>query len=186
MKSFRKSTRKGLTLIETVVVIFIIGILMSYTISSLRSVIRPSVSDTVEKFRQGIVYCYRSAMLHNQAVLLKIDLEKQKYSAYRIVRSEDGITEKKILESSLTSNSYIREIVDIRGVVFDKGELVIPFTYTGVSEDYSFHFGDDSGTQKSLLMYRYNGKIIVREGEITRKARDEKNSKSDFDSQEDF
>lgn len=178
--------RKGLTLVEIAVVVFIMGILMSYVISSLKNIFRPSVADTVEKFRQSIVFCYQSALLHNQAVLLKVNLDDQKYTAYRVVRSEDGITEKKIIASSFTSNSHVREIVDIRGVVHERGEIVIPFTYTGVSEDYSFHFGDDSGTQKTLLLYRYNGKITIKDGEVTRKARNDSTKKSDFDDADEF
>lgn len=174
--------RKGLTLVELVVVVMIISILFTFVSISLVNLIRPSVSTTVDKFKETLLYCYKTAMIHNEAVLLKINLDENKYSAYRVTRNEEGIHERKILEIGLPSNSKIREIIDIRGVRYETGEIIVPFTYTGVAEDYTFHFGNDSTTERSVLLYRYNGKVVVKPGEVTRIAKDDKSGTSvDFE-----
>lgn len=175
-----------MTLVETVVVVMILSILVVYISTALMGFIRPSPSDTVDKFRETLKYCYRMAMIHNQAVILKVDIDEKRYSAFRVTRSDEGIEEKKFLEIGLPSNSRIREIIDIRGVKYESGIVNIPFTYTGVSEDFTFHFGDDSTTVRTVLLYRYNGKVIVKPGEVTRIAKEDKGgSMIDFeDSQE--
>ncbi len=174
--------RKGLTLVEIGVVTMILGLLIALSISSLTSMIRPSVAGTVERFQQALFFCWQSAILHNEVVIMKVDIEKRTYSAYRVIRGPEGIIEKKIIESSFPSNSYIRDAVDLRGIKTDTGIIQIPYTYTGIGEDYSIHFGDDSGTKKTLLVYRYNGKSLIKNGEVTRKSKggDEK-EKDDTD-----
>ena len=43
-----------------------------------------------------------------------------------------------------------------------QGHLVIPFTHDGVSGDYIIHIGEDANISKSILLYRYNGKICYK------------------------
>ncbi len=174
--------KKGLTLVELVVVVMILAILFTFVSVSLMNLIRPSVATTVDKFKETLIYCYKTAMIHNEAVLLKINLDERKYAAFRVTRNEEGIKERKILEAGFPSHSKIREIIDIRGIRYEAGEIIVPFTYTGVAEDYTFHFGDDSNTERSVLLYRYNGKVVVKPGEVTRVAKDDKSGTSvDFD-----
>ncbi len=168
----RLKLRRGMTLVETVVVVMIISILVVYISTALLSFIRPSPSDTVDKFKETLKYCYRLAMIHNQAVILKVNLDENKYSAYRVIRSEEGIEEKKFLEIGLPSNARIKKIIDLRGVNYDTGIVNIPFTYTGVAEDFSFHFGNDSQVVRSVILYKYNGKVIVKPGEVSRVAKE--------------
>lgn len=170
--------RKGLTLVELVVVVMILSILFTFVSVALVNLIRPSASTIVDKFKETLMYCYKTAMIHNEAVLLKINLDENKYAAFRVTRNEEGIQERKILESGFPSYSKIREIVDIRGVRYETGVVIVPFTYTGVAEDYTFHFGDESTTERSVLLYRYNGKVVVKPGEVTRIAKDDKSGTS--------
>ncbi len=165
------SRRRGLTLIEIVVVVSILGIILSISISSLKNFIRPSTVDVAEKLKATLIYCHNTAIIHNQAVILQIDIENNKYFAHRIIRSETGISEKKIIEIKLSSSGRLIDVVDLRGITYDTGIVKIPFTYNGVSEDFSIHLGDEYKIKKSVLNYRYNGKVIIKEGNFSRKAR---------------
>jgi general secretion pathway protein H len=165
-----QSPRKGLTLVEIVVVVSIMGLLLSISITSVSNFIRPSTTDVSEKLKAAIIYCHKSAIIHNQAVILQLDIDKNQYIAHRIVRTETGITEKKILEVKLSSSGRLIDVVDLRGILYDSGVVKIPFTYSGVSEDYSIHLGDEYRVKKSVLNYRYNGKVVVRDGNFSRKA----------------
>jgi general secretion pathway protein H len=150
------------------------------------SLMRPSVSGTVEKFQQALNYCYQNAIIHNQVVEMHLDIEKGNYTAYRIVRTEEGIKPKKILTADLPSNSKIINIFDLRGVKYETGIVKIPYTYTGVAEDYSIHFGDEYGIKKTLLVYRYNGKTVIKNGDVTRKVSLDGNQKMDSNTENDF
>jgi general secretion pathway protein H len=165
------SIRRGLTLIEIVVVVSILGIILTISISSLKNFIRPSAVDVADKLKATLIYCHNTAIIHNQAVILQLDIENNKYIAHRIVRSETGISEKKIIEINLSSSGRLIDVVDLRGIKYDTGIVKIPFTYNGVSEDFSIHLGDEVKIKKSVLNYRYNGKVIIKEGEFSRKAR---------------
>lgn len=161
--------RKGLTLVELAVVISIIGLLMSMVISSLANLIRQSVADTSEKLKSAIQFCYETAILNNQTVILEIDIEEDKYTAYKLNRKEEGVEEKKILESGkLPSYSSIVDITDLRGMKYESGKLRIPFTHNGTAGDYNIHIGDETKIRKTILVYKYRGKIVLKDGEVNR------------------
>lgn len=164
-------SRRGLTLIEIAVVVMIMGTLLAFSITSISSFLKPGVSDVSEKLKAALVYCQKSAIIHNQAVIFQIDIDNNRYSAVRIVRNDSGVSEKKILDVSLKNSGRIIDVVDIRGVKIDSGIVKIPFTYTGVSEDYSIHVGNEYTVLKTVLNYRYNGKVVIKEGSVVRKAK---------------
>ncbi|MDX1957483.1 MAG: prepilin-type N-terminal cleavage/methylation domain-containing protein [Leptospiraceae bacterium] len=161
--------KKGITLVEMVVVVMLVGILATITISSLMNFIRPSVGGTVEKFQQALKYCYQNAIIQNLVVEMHIDIEKQRYTVFRIMRTDEGLKPRKIMEVALPSNSKIIAVYDLRGLKYDTGIIKIPYTYTGVSEDYTIQFGEGSVVKKSVLVYRYNGKSTIKNGEVVRK-----------------
>ncbi|MCE9500537.1 MAG: hypothetical protein K8R21_08575, partial [Leptospira sp.] len=51
---------------------------------------------------------------------------------------------------------------------YETGHLRIPFTYNGTTEDYNIHIGDDSTIRKTILLYKYRGKVGVKNGEVNR------------------
>ena len=185
LKGFKSiSRRRGLTLVEIAVVVSIMGVLLSVSITSISSFIRPSATDVSEKLKAAIIYCHKSAIIHNQAVILQLDIDNNQYFAHRIVRSETGISEKKIMEVKLSSSGKLIDIVDIRGIKYDTGVVKIPFTYNGVSEDFSIHLGDEYRIKKSVLNYRYNGKVIVKDGNFTRTAKGNENGNNKLNDEE--
>ena len=169
MKSKKPNYRTGMTLVEIIVVISILGLLMSLMVSSIVGLVRPSAKDTSDKMKAGLFYAYQNAIIGNQTVLFEIDMEKNKYTASKLVRSDEGLKHKKILEVNLPSNNRVVDVTDLRGVKYETGVLVIPFTHSGVAGDYNIHLGEAANTiNKTVLLYRYNGKIVVKNGEVNR------------------
>jgi general secretion pathway protein H len=163
--------KKGLTLVEMVVVVSIIGFLLAIVGASIKGFIRPSSKSISEKLKASLVYSYRAALVSNCTVVFDIDMELDKYTAYKIIRDEVGVKEKKILEGKLPKNNRVVDIVDLRGVKFENMKVRIPFTHSGISADYNIHIGEDStNIDKTILLYRYNGKVIVKNGEVNRTA----------------
>jgi len=163
--------KRGLTLVEIAVVVMIIGSLLAFSITSVSSFLRPGVADVSEKLKAALIYSQKAAIIHNQAVVFYVDIDNNRYYASRIIRNESGISEKKIIDVSLKSSGRIIDLVDLRGVKFDSGVVKIPFTYTGVSEDYSIHLGNEYTIKKTVINYRYNGKVVIKEGSVVRKAK---------------
>lgn len=177
--SFHKSkSRRWLTLVEIIVVVGVIGVVMGFAISTLKGMIRPSATGAAEKFQKALQFCYKNAIIHNSAVMLRVDLENNTYTAFRLVRTESGLVEKKILAAKLSNFSRIMDIEDIRGIKQESGIVNIPFTYTGISEDYNIHFGNEDEIVKTVINFRYNGRTLVRDGEVHRTVEEnnEKNS----------
>ncbi|MBP7281371.1 MAG: type II secretion system protein [Leptospiraceae bacterium] len=169
MKFHKLRIRKGMTLIEIVVVVSILGLLMALMATSISGLIRPSAKDTTDKMKAGLFYSYQTAIIGNQTVLFEIDMEKNKYTASKIIRADEGLQHKKVLEVSLPSNNRVVDVTDLRGVKYETGVLVIPFTHDGVAGDYNIHIGEDANSiNKTVLLYRYNGKIVVKNGEVNR------------------
>lgn len=157
-----------MTLVELVVVVTIIGFLMTITISATLSFIRPSTDDIVEKFRSAMYFAYQTAVINSHTVIVDIDLDKKTYSISRVTRSDDGLSEKKIMDVSLPLYNHIKKIVDLRGMTYEKGIVKIPFTQAGIAEDYSVQFGDEYRVNWTVFIHRYNGKIYTKQGEHAR------------------
>ncbi len=165
-----KKLRSGLTLIEMTVVVAIVSILLVIVGTSLLSFIRPSSTTIADKLKAGLVFSYRTAQISNCTVMFEIDMENNTYQAFKILRDESGVKEKKILKGKLPNNNRVVDITDIRGIKFENIKFRIPFTHNGVSEDYNIHIGSDSTSiKKTVLLYRYNGKVFVKNGEANRK-----------------
>lgn len=161
--------KKGMTLIEIIVVVSILGLLMGLMVSSISGLVRPSAKDTSDKMKAGLFYAYQTAIISNQTVLFDIDMEKNKYTASKLIRSDEGLKQKKVLEVNLPSNNKVVDVTDLRGVKYETGHLVIPFTHDGVAGDFNIHLGEDANSiTKTVLLYRYNGKVVVKNGEVNR------------------
>jgi general secretion pathway protein H len=172
----KKKSRKGMTLIEIVVVVSIIGVLLAIVGSSISGFIRPSAKSIADKLKASMQYAYRVAMVNNCTVGFDIDMEKNTYTAFKILRDENGLKEKKILEGKFPANNKVVDITDIRGIKFENSKFRIPFTHSGISGDYNIHIGEAGSIQKTVLVYRYGGKVLVKNGEVNRVAGQNKDS----------
>jgi prepilin-type N-terminal cleavage/methylation domain-containing protein len=165
-----RKLKSGLTLVEMTVVVAIVSILLVIVGGSLVSFIRPSSSSIADKIKAGLIQSFRTAQISNCTVIFEVDMENNSYRAFKVLRDDTGVKEKKIIQGKLPSNNRIVDITDIRGIKFENIKLRIPFTHNGVSEDYNIHIGSDSTSiNKTILLHRYNGRVFIKNGEVNRK-----------------
>jgi general secretion pathway protein H len=160
------STRSGLTLVELVIVIMIVGFLMVFVGGILRNLIVPTTEDVSAKLSEAFKFGADKAQLTNQTVVFRYDFDKAEYQFFSLKREEDGITEQSILKKTkLPFYSKILKTRDFSGKVTYQGQFKILFSPQGNATDLFIYLGSDSEIKKTMQVFRYSGKIKVYPGE---------------------
>ncbi|MDV6237003.1 prepilin-type N-terminal cleavage/methylation domain-containing protein [Leptospira ellisii] len=158
--------RKGFTLIEFIIVTAILAGLITILGNTAKDFLVPSSSDAAQTLKQAAEFCYRKSILTNTTMVLELDIDNDTYTVKKILRDEGGLKEEPVFKpKKLPYNSEIIDITDIRGFRYTKGIVKIPYTYLGISADYSVHLGNDPSIYQTVVVYRYGGKAAVLEGE---------------------
>lgn len=154
--------RDGLTLIEIVVVISILGLIMVIVGGTLRNLIIPSTEDIAVKLQESFKFGYNKAQLTNQAVLFQYDFEKREYQFFLLKREEGGLEEEAILKKvTLPFYSKIVSVRDLGGKPRSEGKIRIVFTPQGTTTDLFLYVGSDTEIKRTIQIYRYGGKIKI-------------------------
>ncbi|TGL04618.1 prepilin-type N-terminal cleavage/methylation domain-containing protein [Leptospira levettii] len=164
---WKRQIRDGLTLIEIVVVISILGLLMVIVGGSLRNLIIPSTEDISVKLQESIKFGYNKAQLTNQSVLFVYDFEKREYQFFLLKREESGLEEEPILKkTTLPFYSKIVSVRDLGGKPRNEGKIRIVFTPQGTTTDLFLYIGSDTEIKRTIQIYRYGGKIKIHKMEF--------------------
>ncbi|BDA78904.1 hypothetical protein LPTSP3_g18340 [Leptospira kobayashii] len=165
-KAGQKSVRSGLTIVELVLVIFIVGFLMVFIGGSLRNLLVPSTEDISAKLSESFKFGAEKAQLTNQSVAFKYNFETAEYQFFLLKREEGGIEEEPILKKNkLPFYSKILKARDVSGKVTYQGVLKILFSPQGTTTDIFLYIGSESEIKKTMQLYRYGGKIKIHKGE---------------------
>ena len=167
--------RSGLTLIETAVVIIVIGVLISIlaTIANNFAALR-TVENETDSLKSTLSFCRTAAIKSNQVVYLSFDFDEKSYHAYRYLRTEEALEKKIILSKRFlsTSNSIVG-ISFAGGKRVEKGTVDVPFSPDGVAEELAVYFGTDIEIKSTLIYSRYGNDIRVYEGVFENSLEDE-------------
>ncbi|TGL37424.1 prepilin-type N-terminal cleavage/methylation domain-containing protein [Leptospira perdikensis] len=162
----KRKLRDGLTLIEIVVVISILGLIMVIVGGTLRNLIVPSTEDIAVKLQESFKFGYNKAQLTNQAVLFQYDFEKREYQFFLLKREEGGLEEEPILKkNTLPFYSKIVSVRDLGGKPRSEGKIRIVFTPQGTTTDLFLYVGSDTEIKRTIQIYRYGGKIKIHKTE---------------------
>lgn len=162
----KRQIRDGLTLIEIVVVISILGLVMVIVGGSLRNLIIPSTEDISVKLQESFKFGYNKAQLTNQAVLFEYEFEKREYQFFLLKREESGLEEEPILKKvTLPFYSKIVSVRDLGGKPRNEGKIRIVFTPQGTTTDLFLYIGSDTEIKRTLQIYRYGGKVKIHKTE---------------------
>lgn len=160
------SVRSGLTLVELVIVIFIVGFLMVFVGGILRNLVVPTTEDIAAKLSEAFKFGAEKAQLTNQTVAFRYDFDKAEYQFFILKREEDGIVEEAILKKTkLPFYSKILKTRDFSGKVNYQGKFKILFSPQGNATDLFLYIGSESEIKKTLQLFRYSGKIKIYPGE---------------------
>ncbi|TGL57426.1 prepilin-type N-terminal cleavage/methylation domain-containing protein [Leptospira ognonensis] len=162
----RKRVRSGLTLVELVIVIMIVGFLMVFVGGILRNLLIPTTEDVSAKLSEAFKFGADKAQLTNQTVVFRYDFDKAEYQFFSLKREEDGIVEESILKKTkLPFYSKILKTRDFSGKVNYQGQFKIQFSPQGNTTDLFIYLGSDSEIKKTMQIFRYSGKIKIFPGE---------------------
>ncbi len=176
-KTRQKRVRSGLTLVELVIVIMIVGFLMVFVGGILRNLLIPTTEDVSVKLSEAFKFGAEKAQLINQTVVFRYNFSKAEYQFFSLKREEDGIVEESILKKTkLPFYSKIIKTRDFSGKVNYQGDLKILFTPQGTTTDLFLYLGSDSDIKKTMQLFRYSGKIKIYPGEFI--FEDQKSDKS--------
>jgi len=162
----RATVRSGLTLIELVIVIMIVGFLMVFVGGILRNLLVPTTEDVSAKLSEAFKFGADKAQLTNQTVVFRYDFGNAEYQFFSLKREEDGIAEVSILKKTkLPFYSKIIKTRDFSGKVNYQGQFKILFSPQGNTTDLFLYLGSESEIKKTMQIFRYSGKIKIYPGE---------------------
>jgi len=161
--------RRGITTLELIVVVAVVGFLFTITAMSIKNFIVPSAEDTSSQIVAALHFARNHALLNHKSVVFYLDMDKGEYRSFRVEREDDGIKEVPITKTvKLPFNNKIFSAVDIGGREVKNDTLRIVFGFDGTSEDYTLLMGEEGNVKKSIQIFRYGGRIRVLNGENIR------------------
>lgn len=170
MKSnHRSSIRRGITTIELIVVIAVIGFLFTITAVSLKNFLAPTSHDSALAIQSTLKFGYNNALLNNKTVVFVFNIEKQEYYLIRMERDDEGLREEALSKiKKMPFNNKILTAVDFSGRKIQEGLIKIPYSHDGTSIDFTLLIGELEDTKKSIQIFRYGGKVRILNGEKIR------------------
>lgn len=166
-----QNLRKGITSIELIVVVAVIGFLFTITALSIRNFFMPSSQDTSETVQNTLRFAYNHALLNHKTVVFYLDFENQDHQVFRIERDDEGIREEAITKKvKFPFNNNVFTAIDIGGRRYSENVLKISYTHDGTGEDYTLLMGEEGNVKKSIQIFKYGGKVKVENGEKIRLA----------------
>lgn len=164
--SIRLRARAGLTLVETAIVILILGIMIG-VVTSLYSAI-PNLRSTeteAETLRGYFQSARNTALFTNNTFYIEFDLTENRYRGYLIERANNRSDEKEKFDHSLAdSNGLLGVSVGLSGKV-QEGKITIIFLPDGTAEQVAVYLGEPPLASKTVILNRYGGSTRIADGE---------------------
>jgi general secretion pathway protein H len=162
-----RKARSGLTLIEIVVVVMVLGFMIGMTLSSIKNILIPSTEDMAEKLSNALKFAYKTSRIDHSTVFLELDLEEEQYRLVKLVRTDKGLIEKEFIKpKKMPFLSEIIYVQDLRGTKTENGKIRIPFDHSGISENFFIYLGRGGNVVNTIQVFKYAGKVKVHKGEF--------------------
>lgn len=167
MNRIRK--RRGMTLVETVVVIGVVAALMGIMASAFSSLpVFQSTEDEAEILQQNLLFARQAALKSNRVVFLELNIEEDSYRMYRIDRNDEGVEESPIgKERSLSFTHSIVSVQAGAAETLSEGSISIPFQPDGTSEQVYIYLGPNPEITRTVVNPKYGNRVEVVKGEAT-------------------
>ena len=176
------ASRRGLTLIEMAIVIIVIGILIGMIGSMISSIaFLQTTKDEAELLKEALVFCRRAAIKSNSTVYVELNIDENKYMAFRYKRTE-GTLEKDVFlkDHALSDSNGIVAVALASGTKLESGTVEIPFSPDGIAEEIAVYMGPKPTINNTVLYSRYGTSARVVKGEEEQNLTDD-NWKADLE-----
>ena len=163
-----RCSRKGVTLVEIGVVLFVIATMMLIVTSFLRSIaLLRTTKDEAKLIKEAVYFARRSARKSSRPVYMEFDIDEDRYRVTRYDRT--GEEARKVNLLGPVSLSNFNSLVSIRnasGVSIHEGKVEITFDPYGNGEEMMVYLGDSGGAiRRSIHMRKYGEQTDILQGE---------------------
>ncbi len=160
--------RRGFTLIELTVVLFLIGIFLSLSVPNIGNFLFHSDLKSTARSLKAAVHVLRSkSIATGRHAVLCFDLDKMTYwgelepEEARLFTDGDRDNERIISERSLPDGIRIMDAMNIRVDKIESGELRSILNPKGVIEETVLHLADRSGRVLTIIINAYTGRFSL-------------------------
>ena len=169
----RPGDLSGFTLIEMIMVVFLLGIMLSLTLPRLRDVaLSDNLKNTVRTMNATVKEIRYQAIKDNHEYLLKFDFGSKAFWSDSPYLDEEKRIAAKENSISLPSDIRVIDISFIDGEKKNSGEVSIRFSKEGYISPSVIHLGSDDGRRFTYVLRPFLGDVDLIEnyveiGEIT-------------------
>lgn len=158
-------SRKGLTIVEMAIVLFIMSLMLVIIFSLVRtfSVFKTS-QDEAEILKDMYLFAKRSAVKSGQIVYMDLNIDENKYIIYRKERKEE-LKDQILVERNLFFTNKIVYLKLHSGKKIDYGKVTLYFYPQGFNDEVYIYLGSDSNIKKTIIFPRYGKYGIIKGGE---------------------
>ena len=159
----------GFTLVELLVVMFIISLFMAFTIPRLADIGELRLDSAARHLGRTITYLYAESVSSRKVVRLYVEMDKGKY--YPATMNNKGEFEKTTFplfsSGSLGTGLEVKRFVTVFGGEFSGNTAYLHLMPEGMAEKSVIVLGDESGRMVSLIVDPLTGRVRVEPGSVS-------------------
>lgn len=159
----------GFTLVEMLVVLFIISLFAAFTVPRLADIGELRLNSAARHLGRTITYLYAEAVSNRKVVRLYVEMDKGKY--YSATINKKGEFEKTsfplFTSGSLGAGLEVKSFVTVFSGAFSGNTAYLHLMPEGYAEKAVIVLGDDSGRLVSLIVDPLTGRVRVEPGMVS-------------------
>ncbi|MCR9144559.1 MAG: hypothetical protein NXI24_20135 [bacterium] len=157
--------RAGLTLVEQVIVILVLGILLAIFMPLLSEfTFLQSSEDQAGNLARHLSAARNTAIKANRLVYFEFDLDEDIYSAYTYARESSELKKEPLIEET---SARLVGVAAANGTKITEGKITLKMQPSGVAEEMAIYLGSsEDEIYATMLFSRYTGEARVEPEEV--------------------
>lgn len=157
--------RAGLTLVEQVIVLLVLGILLVIFIPLLSEfTFLQSSEDQAGNLARHLTAARNTAIKANRLVYFEFDLDEDSYNAYTYDRESSELKKEPLIDET---PARLVAIASANGKKITEGKVTLKMQPSGVAEELAIYLGSsESEIYATMLFSRYTGEARVETEEV--------------------
>ncbi|MFQ5559107.1 MAG: Tfp pilus assembly protein FimT/FimU [Nitrospinota bacterium] len=171
LRSLMKCRGGGFTLIELVIVLFIVGAVLSLTLPNLPDISANRLKAASKKLASTIKYIRNRAVIEKRFLFLNMNIDEGRYYVTKAIKKDETVEYVEYKADFAVKGQFPPQVhfEDIEAPETGKisfGEVVIHFSPRGYVESTNIHITDDKERSMTLLVHPVVGRVRVLEGYV--------------------